>query len=93
MKMPRRLKLLGIGVGSFLLLALVMVVVGYLLAPHLYLARAVFWGESDFKDLEKFPLAPSTTDPLSLTSISSPRITPTPPRSRPSGTVAPTAAW
>jgi hypothetical protein len=55
MNTPRTLKLLGIGAGSFLLLALVIVVVGYLLAPHLYLARANFWGESDYKDLEKFP--------------------------------------
>jgi CubicO group peptidase (beta-lactamase class C family) len=55
MNTPRTLKLLGIGAGSFLLLALVIVVVGYLLAPHLYLARATFWGESDYKDLEKFP--------------------------------------
>jgi CubicO group peptidase (beta-lactamase class C family) len=55
MKMPRRLKLLGRGVGWLLLFALVMVGVGYLLAPHFYLTRVVFWGESDFKDLEKFP--------------------------------------
>src|ERR671910_468110 len=55
MNTPRTLKLLSIGAGSFLLLALVIVVVGYLLAPHLYLARATFWGESDNKDLEKFP--------------------------------------
>src|SRR5215208_1102509 len=34
---------------------LVLVFVGYLLAPHLYLARAIFWGESDYKDPEKFP--------------------------------------
>jgi hypothetical protein len=55
MNTPRTLKLLSIGAGSFLLLALVIVVVGYMLAPHLYLARATFWGESDYKDLEKFP--------------------------------------
>jgi CubicO group peptidase (beta-lactamase class C family) len=55
MKTPRSLKVLGIGAGSLLLLALVMVVVGYLLAPHFYLTRAIFWGESDYKDLEKFP--------------------------------------
>src|SRR5215204_484470 len=55
MNYPRTLKLLSIGAGSFLLLALVIVVVGYLLAPHLYLARATFWGESDYKDIEKFP--------------------------------------
>src|SRR5215216_5968524 len=55
MKTPRRLKQLGIGAGSLLLLALAMVVVGYLFAPHFYLTRAIFWGESDYKDLEKFP--------------------------------------
>src|SRR5215213_10923416 len=47
--------MLGIGAGSLLLLALVMVVVGYLLAPHFYLTRTIFWGESDYRDLEKFP--------------------------------------
>jgi CubicO group peptidase (beta-lactamase class C family) len=65
MMSPRSLKLLGTGAGSLLLLALVMVVVGYLLAPHFYLTRAIFWGESDYNDLEKFPArtihkAPST---------------------------------
>jgi CubicO group peptidase (beta-lactamase class C family) len=55
MKTPRRLKLLGIGAGSLLLLSLILVVVAYLLAPHFYLTRSVFWGESDYKDLEKFP--------------------------------------
>jgi CubicO group peptidase (beta-lactamase class C family) len=55
MKAPRRLKALVIGAGSLLTLALVMVVVGYLLAPHSYLMRTIFWGESDYKDLEKFP--------------------------------------
>lgn len=54
MKTPRRLKSLVIGAGS-LLLAFVVVVVGYLSAPNFYLTRAVFWGESDHKDLEKFP--------------------------------------
>jgi CubicO group peptidase (beta-lactamase class C family) len=53
--MPRSLKLVGIGAGWLLLLALVLIVVGYLLAPHFYLTRVIFWGESDFKDLEKFP--------------------------------------
>jgi CubicO group peptidase (beta-lactamase class C family) len=52
---PRSLKLVGIGAGALLLLSLVMVVVGYLLAPHFYLTRAIFWGESDYKDLQKFP--------------------------------------
>ncbi len=55
MKTPRRLKLLGIGAGLLLLLAFVIVVVGYLLASHFYLTRSIFWGESDYKDLEKFP--------------------------------------
>jgi len=32
-----------------------MVVVGYLSAPNSYLTRAIFWRESDYKDLEKFP--------------------------------------
>jgi hypothetical protein len=54
MATPRRLKLLGVGAGSLLLLALVMVGVGHLLAPHFYLTRATFWGESDYRDLEQF---------------------------------------
>jgi CubicO group peptidase (beta-lactamase class C family) len=54
-KIPRPIKLLLIGPGSLLLLVLGVVVVGYLLAPHFYLTRSVFWGESDYKDLEKFP--------------------------------------
>jgi CubicO group peptidase (beta-lactamase class C family) len=37
------------------LLASVVVVIGYLSAPNFYLTRAIFWGESDYKDLEKFP--------------------------------------
>ena len=44
-----------VGAGSLLLLALVVVVVGYLSAPNFYLTRTIFWGESDYKDLEKFP--------------------------------------
>jgi CubicO group peptidase (beta-lactamase class C family) len=55
MKAPRGLKLLATGAGSLLALALVMVVVAYLLAPNFYLTRTIFWGESDHKDLEKFP--------------------------------------
>src|SRR5215207_7449294 len=51
----RRLKLFGIGAGSLLLLGLVMVVIGYLSAPNFYLTRTIFWGESDHRDLEKFP--------------------------------------
>jgi len=42
-----------IGAGS--LLGLVVVVAGYLSAPNFYLTRTIFWGESDYKDLEKFP--------------------------------------
>jgi hypothetical protein len=38
-ELPRRLKLVGMGAGGFLLLALLMVVVGYLLVPHFYLTR------------------------------------------------------
>ena len=52
MKIPRPIKLLGIGAGSLLLLALI---AGYLSAPNFYLTRVIFWGESDYKDLEKFP--------------------------------------
>jgi CubicO group peptidase (beta-lactamase class C family) len=44
-----------VGVGSLLLLALVAVVVGYLSTPSFYLTRTIFWGESDYKDLERFP--------------------------------------
>jgi CubicO group peptidase (beta-lactamase class C family) len=52
---PRPIKLLGIGAGSLLLLAAVVVVIGYLSAPRFYLTRTIFWGESDTKDLERFP--------------------------------------
>jgi CubicO group peptidase (beta-lactamase class C family) len=44
-----------VGAGSLLLLALVVVVVGYLSAPNFYLTRTIIWGESDYKDLERFP--------------------------------------
>jgi CubicO group peptidase (beta-lactamase class C family) len=44
-----------VGAGSLLLLALVVVVVLYLSAPNFYLTRTIFWGESDYKDLERFP--------------------------------------
>jgi CubicO group peptidase (beta-lactamase class C family) len=54
-KIPRPIKLLGIGAGSLLLLALVAVVAGYLSAPNFYLTRTIFWGESDYRDQEKFP--------------------------------------
>jgi CubicO group peptidase (beta-lactamase class C family) len=55
MKTPRSLKVLAIGAGSLLLLAIVMVVIGYLSAPNFYLTRTIFWGESDYRDHEKFP--------------------------------------
>jgi CubicO group peptidase (beta-lactamase class C family) len=55
MKTPGKLKVLAIGAGSLLLLALVMVVAGYLSAPNFYLTRAIFWRESDYKDLQRFP--------------------------------------
>ena len=47
--------MLVIGVGSLIGLVLVASVAGYLLAPNFYLARAIYWRESDYKDLEKFP--------------------------------------
>jgi CubicO group peptidase (beta-lactamase class C family) len=37
------------------MLVLVVVVAGYLSSPTFYLTRSIFWGESDYKDLEKFP--------------------------------------
>jgi hypothetical protein len=52
---PRPIKLLGIGAGLLLLLAAVVALIGYLSAPHFYLTRTIFWGESDNKDLERFP--------------------------------------
>ena len=55
MRVPRPIKLLVIGAGSLLMLVLVVVVAGYLSAPTFYLTRSIFWGESDYKDLEKFP--------------------------------------
>src|SRR5215216_3778225 len=55
MRNPRGLKLLGLGAGLLLLLALVLAFVGYLSAPTFYLTRAIYWGESDYKDLQKFP--------------------------------------
>jgi hypothetical protein len=53
METRRRLKVLAIGAGLLLVLALIIVVVGYLLAPHFYLTRTIFWGESDYRDSEK----------------------------------------
>ncbi len=55
MTVPRPLKLILTGAGLLLVLAFVIAVAGYLLAPNFYLTRSVFWGESDYKDLEKFP--------------------------------------
>jgi CubicO group peptidase (beta-lactamase class C family) len=55
MKNPGRLEMSAIGAGLLLALALVTVVVGYQLAPHFYLTRTIFWRESDYKDLERFP--------------------------------------
>ena len=56
MKLPSRpTKLMLVGAGSLLLFALVAVVVGHLSAPSFYLTRTIFWGESDYKDLERFP--------------------------------------
>ena len=52
---PRPLKLLLAGAGLLVMLVSVVVVAGYVLAPTFYLTRSVFWGESDYKDLEKFP--------------------------------------
>jgi hypothetical protein len=55
MTVPRPLKLLLTGAGLLLVLALVIVVAGYVLAPNFYLTRTIFWRESDYKDLEMFP--------------------------------------
>jgi CubicO group peptidase (beta-lactamase class C family) len=52
---PRPLKLLLAGAGLLVMLVSVVVVAGYVLAPTFYLTRSVFWGESDYRDLEKFP--------------------------------------
>src|SRR5215208_724939 len=55
MTVPRPLTLLPTGAGLLLILALVIAVAGYVLAPNFYLTRTIFWRESDYKDLEKFP--------------------------------------
>jgi CubicO group peptidase (beta-lactamase class C family) len=52
-KVPRPIRL--VGVGSVLLLMLLLVVVGYLLALHFYRTRTDLRGKSDYKDLEIFP--------------------------------------
>jgi CubicO group peptidase (beta-lactamase class C family) len=44
-----------VGAGLLLLVASVAVIVGYLSAPSFYLTRTIFWGESDYQDLERFP--------------------------------------
>ena len=49
MKVPRPAKLLFVGGGSALLLMLVVGIARYLLAPHFYLTRVIFWGEYDYK--------------------------------------------
>jgi CubicO group peptidase (beta-lactamase class C family) len=54
-KVSRAIRVLLIGVGSLLLIVGVVAVAGYLAAPDFYLTRAIFWRESDYKDLEKFP--------------------------------------
>jgi CubicO group peptidase (beta-lactamase class C family) len=54
-KLPKVIKPLVMGVGALLFLVSVLVVAGYLSAPSFYMTRSVFWGESDYKDLEKFP--------------------------------------
>jgi CubicO group peptidase (beta-lactamase class C family) len=54
-KTSRPIQVLGIGAGTLLALALVMGVVGYLSAPNFYLTRTIFWGESDYRDHQKFP--------------------------------------
>jgi CubicO group peptidase (beta-lactamase class C family) len=54
-KVSRAIKVLLIGVGSLLLIVGVVAVAGYLAAADFYLTRAIFWRESDYKDLEKFP--------------------------------------
>jgi CubicO group peptidase (beta-lactamase class C family) len=55
MKVSRPTKLLLTGVGSLFLLVGIVALVGYLSAPSFYVTRSIFWGESDYKDLEKFP--------------------------------------
>jgi CubicO group peptidase (beta-lactamase class C family) len=54
-KVPRPIKMLVFGTISLLAFGLVVSVAGYLLAPNFYLTRTIFWRESDYKDLEKFP--------------------------------------
>ncbi len=52
MKITRPTKLLVTCVGSLLSLVGAL---GYLSVPHFYLTRSIFWGESAYKVLERFP--------------------------------------
>jgi CubicO group peptidase (beta-lactamase class C family) len=54
-RVPRPIKLLLVGAGTLFVFVLVLGVAGYLLAPNFYLTRTIFWRESDYKDLERFP--------------------------------------
>jgi CubicO group peptidase (beta-lactamase class C family) len=54
-RVPRPIKLLLVGAGTLFVFVLVLGVAGYLLAPTFYLTRTIFWRESDYKDLERFP--------------------------------------
>lgn len=63
MRRPRSINLVLVGAGSVLSLMLLLVVVGYLSAPNFYLTRTIFWGESDHRDLEKFPARTIHTAP------------------------------
>jgi CubicO group peptidase (beta-lactamase class C family) len=54
-KVSRAIKGLLIGAGSLLVIFGVAAVAGNLAAPDFYLTRAIFWRESDYKDLERFP--------------------------------------
>jgi hypothetical protein len=92
-KVPRSIKLLLIGVGSLLVLVLVMVVVAYLLAPNFYLTRAIFWRESDYKDLERFPAATVHNAPPTFRFNELPADNPYSSQIEAIGNVAPTAAW
>ena len=55
MRVLRPIKLLLVGAGTLFVFVLVLSVAGYLLAPNFYLTRTIFWRESDYKDLERFP--------------------------------------
>ena len=89
MKLPKPIRVLVIGAGSLLMLALVAVVAGYLSAPNFYLTRTIFWGESDYRDHEKFPSRIIHNAPPASTSCL--QTIPTPPISRPSHATLATA--